>query len=80
MNAGERRYAYRRTRVILVDKERRPCQVGGCGDNAAAKVSGLAVCRSCASRIFEACGERLMAGQRVGRQELLQAAKGGGEQ
>ena len=78
MNAGERRYIYRTMRVMLVGKERRLCQV--CGDNAATKVSGLAVCRRCASRIFEACGERLMSGQHVGRQELLQAAKGGGEQ
>lgn len=78
MNAGERRYAYRTTRVMLVGKERRPCQV--CGANAAVKIGGLATCRACASRIFEACGERLMNGQRVGRQELLQAAKTGGEQ
>jgi len=78
MNAGERRYVYRTTRVMLVDRERRPCQV--CGGNGSAKIGGLAVCRACASRIFEACGERLMAGQRVGRQELLQAARDGGTQ
>ena len=78
MNAGEQRYEYRHTRVMLAGKERRPCQV--CGGNASAKIGGLAVCRACASRIFEACGEQLMAGQRVGRQELLQAAKTGGMQ
>jgi hypothetical protein len=76
MNAGEQRYAYRHTRVMLAGKERRPCQIGGCGDNASVKIGGLAVCRSCAARILENVGERLMAGQRVGRQDLLQAARG----
>ena len=76
MNSGEWRYAYRRTRTMLVDKERRPCQVGGCGDKAVVKIAGLAVCHTCASRILEACGEHLMNGQRVSRQEALQAARG----
>lgn len=78
MNAGEQRYVYRTMRVMLADKERRPCQV--CGGHATVKIRGLATCRACASRIFAACGERLMNGQRVGRQELLQAAKDGGRQ
>ena len=78
MTTGEQRYIYRTTRVMLVDRERRPCQV--CGGNASAKIGGLAVCRACASRIFEACGERLMAGQRMGRQEVLRAARDRGAQ